>query len=170
MLEKSFCQPRFETIESLGLAPSGTPLALRQIAGHRVETAMHQLCNPMRRMALPVQSQHRIHLFLSLHGSRDLPVVCHRQDGIGHFLAHNISLKLNGQYIFSLPPYLDRQFLCRLTDVALRASVQIETLGASDCERQVRDVTPLEFVLAFTDGPEWRNSQPAVALLQQQEV
>ena len=53
-------------------------------------------------------------------------------------------------------------------DLTLRANVQFETHGASNCEGQVRDVTLLEFALSFADGPEWRNSQSAVALLQQQ--
>ena len=58
--------------------------------------------------------------------------------------------------------------LARGADLTLRAGVQFETHGASNCEGQVRDVTPLDFAMAFADGPEWRNSQSAVALLQQQ--
>ena len=91
MLEKPFRQPRIETIQALRRAASGTPLALREIVGHRVAAAMHQLRNPMRRMALPVQCQHRIRLLLSLYEFHDLAAVCHRQDGIGQFLAHNIT-------------------------------------------------------------------------------
>ena len=57
--------------------------------------------------------------------------------------------------------------LSRGADASLRASVQFETLGASNCEGQVRDVTPLDFALAFAEGPEWRNSRSAVALLRE---
>ena len=64
-------------------------------------------------------------------------------------------------------PFLEL-LLAHGADLTLRAGVQFETFGASNCEGQVRDVTPLEFALAFADGPDWRNSQSAVALLQQQ--
>ena len=64
-------------------------------------------------------------------------------------------------------PFLEL-LLAHGADLTLRAGVRFETHGASDCEGQVRDVTPLEFALAFADGPEWRNSRSAVALLQQQ--
>lgn len=66
-------------------------------------------------------------------------------------------------------PFLEL-LLAHGADLTLRASVQFETMGASNCEGQVRDVTPLDFALAFADGPEWRNSRSAVALLQRQDA
>ncbi|MDE0054794.1 MAG: ankyrin repeat domain-containing protein [Gammaproteobacteria bacterium] len=63
-------------------------------------------------------------------------------------------------------PFLEL-LLAHGADLALRARVQFETMGASNCEGQVRDVTPLDFALAFADGPQWRNSRSAVALLRE---
>lgn len=63
-------------------------------------------------------------------------------------------------------PFLEL-LLAHGADLTLRASVQFETMGASNCEGQVRDVTPLDFALAFADGPQWRNSRSAVALLRE---
>lgn len=63
-------------------------------------------------------------------------------------------------------PFLEL-LLAHGADLTLRASVQFETGGASNCEGQVRDVTPLDFALAFADGPQWRNSQSAIALLEE---
>ncbi len=89
----------------------------------------------------------------------------HGQSPIFHTVASWSAISPGGHCL----PFLEL-LLAHGADLALRASVQFETLGASNCEGQVRDVTPLEFALAFADGPEWRNSQPAVVLLQQQEV
>ena len=66
-------------------------------------------------------------------------------------------------------PFLEL-LLAHGADLTLRASVQFETMGASSYEGQVREVTPLDFALAFADGPEWRNSRSAVALLQEQDA
>lgn len=63
-------------------------------------------------------------------------------------------------------PFLELS-LAHGADLTLRASVQFETMGASSREGQIRDVTPLDFALAFADGPQWRNSQSAVALLRE---
>ena len=63
-------------------------------------------------------------------------------------------------------PFLEL-LLAHGADPALRANVQFETMGASNCEGQVRDVTPLEFALAFADGPQWRNSESAVTRLRE---
>ena len=86
----------------------------------------------------------------------------HGQSPIFHTVASWSAISPGGHCL----PFLEL-LLAHGADLALRASVRFETLGASNCEGQVRDVTPLEFALAFADGPEWRNSQPAVALLQQ---
>lgn len=63
-------------------------------------------------------------------------------------------------------PFLEL-LLAHGADLTLRANVQFETMGASNCEGQVRDVTPLDFALAFAEGPEWRNSRSAVARLRE---
>ena len=62
-------------------------------------------------------------------------------------------------------PFLEL-LLSHGADLKLRASVRFETFGASNCEGQVREVTPRDFALAFAGGPAWRNSRAAVELLQ----
>ena len=62
-------------------------------------------------------------------------------------------------------PFLEL-LLSHGADLKLRASVRFETFGASNCEGQVREVTPRAFALAFAGGPAWRNSRAAVELLQ----
>lgn len=85
------------------------------------------------------------------------------QSPIFHTVASWSAISPNGHCL----PFLEL-LLAHGADLGLRASVRFETFGASNCEGQVRDVTPLDFALAFADGPEWRNSRSAVALLREQ--
>ncbi len=52
-------------------------------------------------------------------------------------------------------------------DLGISAKIKFETDGASNCEGELREVAPLGFALAFAEGPNWRNSEAAVALLRE---
>ncbi len=60
-------------------------------------------------------------------------------------------------------PFLEF-LLEQAADLSVKANVRFES-GASSCEGQTLNVTPLEFALKFQNGPNWRNSTASIELL-----